>query len=71
MPPGKYQVRLSRLVNVDGKVLPKGAVEAEYPGAKESIPAPYNTDKSPIEVTVEKGGALEIDLPAKLNVKKK
>lgn len=71
IPPGKYRVRLSRLISMDGKVLPKGAVEADYPGAKESIPAPYNSDKSPIEVTVEKGGALEVDMPAKLNVKKK
>lgn len=71
IPPGKYRVRLSRLVNVDGKPLPEGAVEAEYPGAKESIPAPYNSDKSPIEVSIEKSGTVDVDLPAKLNMKKK
>ena len=71
IPAGKYAVRLSRLVAIDGKVLPKDSVEADYPGAWESIPAPYFTDSSPLEITVDKGGALEIDLPAKLNAKKK
>ncbi|VTU01606.1 Uncharacterized protein OS=Planctomyces maris DSM 8797 GN=PM8797T_06637 PE=4 SV=1 [Gemmataceae bacterium] len=67
VPPGKYRVRVSRLVNKDGTVLPADAKQAEYPSARESIPAPYSAPNSPLVVSVpEAGGPLAVDLPVKV-----
>ncbi len=72
VPPGKYGVRVSRLVDAKGNPLPVDATQADYPDAKESIPAPYSAPASPIEVTIsEKGGLIEIDIPAKVPGAKK
>jgi hypothetical protein len=66
--PGEYRVRVSRLVARDGTPLPADAKQAENPGAKESVPAPYSAlGATPLKVTVpEEGGALTIDVPAKI-----
>jgi hypothetical protein len=62
--PGAYKVRVSRLVMPDGKPLPYGATEADNPGCKESIPAPYSSPESPLRVTVpDAGGDVPIDIP--------
>jgi hypothetical protein len=64
--PGKYKVRVSRFMNRDGTVLPSDAKQADYPHAEESVPAPYSSPDSPLEVTVpEKGGAVTVDIPVK------
>ncbi|MEQ1825896.1 MAG: carboxypeptidase-like regulatory domain-containing protein [Pirellula sp.] len=70
LPPGKYTVRATRMISKDGIVLPATATQAEHPDARESVPAPYSTPASPIEVEIsEKGGALEIEIPAKVTGK--
>jgi len=47
--------------------MPPDAKQADYPDAKESIPAPISTANSPLEVTIDgKGGAVEIDIPIKI-----
>jgi hypothetical protein len=62
--PGKYKVRVSRLVAHDGSTLPPDAKQADYPDARESVPAPYSSFESPLEATVpEEGGTLNIDVP--------
>jgi hypothetical protein len=62
--PGAYKVRVSRLVMPDGQPLPYGATEADNPGCKESIPAPYSSPESPLRVTVpDSGGDVPIDIP--------
>lgn len=67
LPPGKYSVRATRMISKDGVILPATATQAEHPDARESIPAPYSTPSSPIEVEIsEKGGALEVEIPAKV-----
>lgn len=64
--PGKYKVRVSRLMDRDGSILPSDAKEVDYPHARESIPAPYSSPDSPVEVTVpEKGGTVDVSLPVK------
>jgi len=69
--PGEYKVRVSRLVLPDGKPLPWGATEADNPGCRESIPPPYSTPESPLAATVgESGGAVTVEIPAKLVVSK-
>ncbi|MCC6510277.1 MAG: carboxypeptidase regulatory-like domain-containing protein [Pirellulaceae bacterium] len=73
VPPGKYSVRISLLTDGKGNPLPPDATQADHPDAKESIPAPYSTPNSPLEVTIDdKGGAVLIDMPAKIaGLKKK
>jgi hypothetical protein len=71
--PGKYKVRVSRYVERDGTVLSPDAKQAEHPSAKESVPAPYSSIDSPLEVTVpEEGGTVNVEIPVKaLDIKKK
>jgi hypothetical protein len=66
--PGEYKVRVSRLIARDGTPLAADATEADNPGSRESIPAPYNSlDGTPLRATVpETGGAVTIDIPAKI-----
>lgn len=67
VPPGKYTVRVSRLMDRDGTILPTDAIQADYPNAMESIPAPYSTSSSPLEVSIpEGGGEVKVDVPGKL-----
>jgi hypothetical protein len=67
LPPGKYTVRASRMIGRDGSILPSDAKQADYPDAKESVPAPYNSMSSPIEVEIsDKGGVLEVEIPVKV-----
>jgi hypothetical protein len=69
--PGKYKVRVSRFVDRDGTVLPSDAKQADYPHAVESVPAPYSSPDSPLEVTVpEEGGAVTVEIPTKTLGKK-
>jgi hypothetical protein len=65
--PGEYKVRVSRLVGRDGAPLPEDARQADHPGAKESVPAPYTSpDGTPLRVTVpEAGGPVPISIPEK------
>jgi hypothetical protein len=70
--PGRYKVRVSRLVDRDGTLLPADAKQADYPFAAESVPAPYSAGESPLEVTVPAGGgAVAVELPVPLPPKKK
>lgn len=72
IPPGNYTVRVTRLVDFDGTVLPANAAEADYPRSRESIPPPYSGMSSPLEAVIsEEGGELKLDIPKKLLVKKK
>ncbi len=65
--PGAYTVRVSKMMNKDGTVLPPDAMQADYPDAFEAIPAPYSTLESTLQVTVsEAGGAITVDVPSKL-----
>jgi hypothetical protein len=65
--PGKYKVRVSRLVARDGTALPADAKQADYPDAKESIPPPYSAIDSTLEATVpEAGGKVDVDIPVAL-----
>lgn len=69
--PGKYKVRVSRLIDRDGTVLPSDAKEADYPHAKESVPAPFSSPESALEVEVpEQGGTVNVEIPVKLLGKK-
>jgi hypothetical protein len=62
--PGKYKVRVSRLVGRDGSALPADARQADYPDAKESVPAPYSSIDSPLEAAVpDAGGTVNVDIP--------
>ena len=72
IPPGNYTVRVTRLADFDGTVLPATAAEADYPRSRESIPAPYSGMLSPLEAVIpEAGGELKLDIPKKLLVNKK
>ena len=72
IPPGNYTVRVTRLADFDGTVLPASAAEADYPRSRESIPAPYSGMSSPLEAVIpEVGGELKLDIPKKLVVVKK
>lgn len=73
VPPGKYGVRVSLLTDAKGNPLPPDATQADHPDAKESIPAPYSTPSSPLEVTIDAaGGVVKVDIPAKIpGLKKK
>lgn len=69
--PGKYRVRVSRLMDRDGTVLPVDAKQADYPHSAESIPPPYSSADSPLEVTVaEAGGTVNVQIPVKTLGKK-
>jgi hypothetical protein len=64
--PGKYRVRVSRFMDRDGTILPADIKEADHPHARESIPAPYSSADSPLEVTIpEKGGEVRVEIPVK------
>lgn len=66
VPPGKYRVRVSQMIDGDGTVLPGDATQAEYPFSKEGVPPPYSTLESPLEVTIpESGGSVVVEIPAK------
>ena len=72
VPPGKYTVRVSLLMDRNGTILPADAIQADFPNAVESIPSPYCTANSPIEVTISQtGGEVKIDIPVKLLSKSK
>lgn len=72
IPPGNYTVRVTRLADFDGTVLPATAAEADYPRSRESIPPPYSGMASPLEAVItEEGGEIKLDIPKKLIVKKK
>ena len=66
--PGEYKVRVSRMIAADGTPLPDDAKEVENPGARESVPAPFQSvESTTLKCTVpESGGALTIDIPAKI-----
>jgi hypothetical protein len=68
--PGKYRVRVSRFVDRDGSVLPSDHKQADYPHAVESVPAPYSSPDSPLEVTVPEGGSVNVEIPVKALGKK-
>ncbi len=72
VPPGNYGVRVSLMVDGKGKSLPPDATQADYPDAKEAIPAPYSLPNSPIEITIDaKGGQVDIEIPVKIAALKK
>lgn len=72
IPPGKYTVRVSRQIDGDGTILPADAIQADYPMAMESVPAPYSGMDSPLEVTVsENGGEVKVEIPKKIAGKRK
>ena len=72
VPAGNYTVRVTRLVDADGTVLPSDAAEANYPRSRESIPQPYSGAGSPLEAVIpENGGEIKLDIPKKLVVVKK
>lgn len=72
IPPGEYTVRVSRLAMPDGTPVPPDAPDADYPGSKESVPAPYSSADSPLKVTISPaGGEIQVDIPAKLLEPKK
>ena len=72
IPPGKYRVRVSRLVDGQtNQLLPADATEADYPNSIESIPPPYAGDNSPLEAEIsDSGGALVLDIPKKFKGQK-
>jgi hypothetical protein len=70
--PGRYRVRVSRTVDRDGTLLPPDAKQADHPGARESVPPPYSTLASPLEVSVpEQGGAVSVEIPVPAGGKEK
>lgn len=69
VPPGEYTVRVSRLVNPDGSVVPADEPEADHPDSRESVPRPYSGVDSPLKVVIsEQGSEVKVDIPAKLLV---
>lgn len=67
IPPGTYTVRVSRMVDKDGTVLPKDAPQADFPDGFDSVPPPYSTTNSPLEITVtDEEQSFEIDIPVAL-----
>jgi hypothetical protein len=66
--PGEYKVRVSRLIALDGTPLPDDAKEVENPGAKETVPAPFNSlEGTTLKAIVpEAGGQVSVDIPAKI-----
>lgn len=69
IPAGEYTVRVSRLVNPDGSVVPADEPEADHPDSRESVPRPYSGVDSPLKVMISpEGGEVKVDIPAKLLV---
>ena len=69
--PGTYRIRVSRFVDRDGSILPSDAKQADYPHAEESVPEPYSSPDSSLEVTVPAaGGTVNVEIPVKLLGKK-
>jgi hypothetical protein len=65
--PGRYKVRVSRLMDRDGTALPSDAKQADYPHSEESVPPPFSSPDPPIEVTVpDKGGTIHVEIPVAL-----
>lgn len=70
--PGKYKVRVTRMMDKNGTILPSDAKQADFPDADESVPAPYSTQGSPLVVAVpDAGGAVSVEIPVKLRGKVK
>jgi hypothetical protein len=70
--PGRYRVRVSRTVDRDGTLLPPDARQADHPGAREAVPAPYSSLASPLEVSVpEQGGEVHVEIPVPVGGKEK
>lgn len=66
LPPGKYRVRVSQMIDKDGTVLPGDAIQADYPFSREGVPPPYSTLESPLEVSItDAGGQVTIEIPVK------
>jgi hypothetical protein len=64
IPPGKYRVRVTQMIDGDGTVLPGDALQADYPMSREGVPAPYSTMESPLEITISnQGGDIAVELP--------
>ena len=62
--PGKYKVRVSRLMDRDGTILSSEAKQADFPHAQESVPEPFSLADSPLEATVpEAGGTVNVAIP--------
>jgi hypothetical protein len=58
---------VNRLAEPDGTVIPADSFQADHPNARETIPAPYSTNSSPLRATIAKeGGDVKLDIPAKL-----
>lgn len=72
IPPGKYRVRVSRLIDgKTGEVLPEDAAEADFPNATESVPPPYAGVNSPLTADIsDSGGELKLEIPKKLKGQK-
>lgn len=67
IPPGTYTVRVSRMVDEHGTLLPQDATQADYPDGFDSVPPPYSTVSSPLEITVtDEDRSFEIDIPVAL-----
>lgn len=72
IPPGKYTVRVTRIMEPDGTIVSPDEPEANHPDARESIPAPYSGANSPLEATIsESGGQIKLEIPAKVPGKMK
>ncbi len=66
LPPGKYRVRVSQMIDKDGTVLPGDAIQADYPYSREGVPPPYSTLESPLEISItDAGGQVTIEIPTK------
>jgi len=62
--PGRYKVRVSRLMDRDGTVLALDAKQADFPHSEESIPEPFSSPEPPVEVTVPNaGGTINVEIP--------
>ena len=67
IPPGTYTVLVSRLVDQQGNALPEGATQADYPDGFDSVPPPFSTPRSPLEITItDEGGHFDIEVPVAL-----
>ncbi|MGE3779021.1 MAG: carboxypeptidase-like regulatory domain-containing protein, partial [Pirellulaceae bacterium] len=72
IPPGKYKVRVTRLIDGDGTILPADSREADYPMSRESVPLPYSGLDSPLDADIsDAGGELKLDIPQSVPGKKK
>lgn len=72
IPPGTYTVRVSRMVDEHGTLLPADAGQADYPDGFDSIPPPFSTVNSPIEITVtDESEPFQIDIPVALRTSRR